>query len=383
MSLGKLLGLIALLLSLYILWQIHQVLLLVFASIVLATALNRLVRVLQGWQVQRLWAVILSMAVLVCLGIVVVWLMVPPFVDQIQQLTQLFPQVIRQIERGIDASQQRLPAWMAQNLPSINSLLEQLQPLGNLLLSQSVNVFSNSLAALFKVLLVLVLTLMLLIDPQPYRRTFVQIFPAFYRRRADQILNQCEIALGAWLTGILFNMSVITLLSWVGLLLLQVQLSLAHGVLAGLLTFIPNIGPGLSVLPPMAIALIDAPWKALAVLILYIAIQQVESNLLTPYVMAQQVALLPAVTLLSQVIFASFFGFLGLLLALPLTVVTQVWLQEVLVTDILDAWQWRQHASGKPAADAPQAHAQQLPPSSSGAQPAGREPPAPEPSNYL
>jgi predicted PurR-regulated permease PerM len=105
-----------------------------------------------------------------------------------------------------------------------------------------------------------------------------------------------------------------------------------------LLTFIPNIGPTLSVIPPIAIALLEDPWKALAVLILYIIIQQIESNLLTPLVMAQQVSLLPAVTLLAQVFFATFFGFLGLLLALPLTVVGQVWLKEVLLEDILDNW---------------------------------------------
>ncbi len=113
---------------------------------------------------------------------------------------------------------------------------------------------------------------------------------------------------------------------------------MAQAALAGILTFIPNIGPALSVIPPMAIALLEAPWKSFAVLILYIIIQQVESNLLTPYVMAQQVSLLPAVTLLAQVFFATFFGFLGLLLALPLTVVGQVWLKEVIIKDILDQW---------------------------------------------
>jgi predicted PurR-regulated permease PerM len=86
-------------------------------------------------------------------------------------------------------------------------------------------------------------------------------------------------------------------------------------------------------------ALLDAPWKALAVVILYIIIQQVETNILTPIVMQRQVSLLPAVTLLSQVIFAIFFGLLGLFLALPITVVAQVWLKEVLVKDILDCWQ--------------------------------------------
>ena len=90
----------------------------------------------------------------------------------------------------------------------------------------------------------------------------------------------------------------------------------------------------------MAIALIEAPWKALAVLILYIIIQQVESNLLTPVVMAQQVSLLPAITLISQLFFATFFGFLGLLLSLPLTVVGQIWFKEVIIKDVLDNWDY-------------------------------------------
>lgn len=89
----------------------------------------------------------------------------------------------------------------------------------------------------------------------------------------------------------------------------------------------------------MALALLDAPWKAGAVLVLYFAIQQIESNILTPVVMQKQVSLLPAVTLASQVIFASFFGFLGLFLALPLMVVTQVWVKELLVKDVFNKWQ--------------------------------------------
>jgi len=108
--------------------------------------------------------------------------------------------------------------------------------------------------------------------------------------------------------------------------------------LAGLLNFIPNLGPTISVIPPIAIALLDSPVKAISVLILYIIIQQFESNFLTPYVMAQQVSLLPAVTLVAQVFFATFFGFWGLLLAIPLMVVTQIWFRHVIVEDILDRW---------------------------------------------
>ncbi|MFM8008815.1 MAG: AI-2E family transporter, partial [Dolichospermum sp.] len=132
--------------------------------------------------------------------------------------------------------------------------------------------------------------------------------------------------------------SVVGLMSLLGLSILQVKAALALGVLAGFMNLIPNLGPTMSVLPAMAIALLDNPWKALAVFILYFVIQQVESNFITPVVMAHQVSLLPAVTLISQLFFVTFLGFLGLFLALPLTVVAKIWVQEVLIKDVLDQW---------------------------------------------
>jgi predicted PurR-regulated permease PerM len=89
----------------------------------------------------------------------------------------------------------------------------------------------------------------------------------------------------------------------------------------------------------MAIGFLDAPWKALAVLGLYVVIQNIESYWLTPTVMAQQVALLPAITLTSQLFFTNAFGVLGLVMALPLAVVTKIWIEETLFKDILDRWQ--------------------------------------------
>jgi predicted PurR-regulated permease PerM len=131
-------------------------------------------------------------------------------------------------------------------------------------------------------------------------------------------------------------MGTIALCSFIGLLFLGIPASLALALLAGLLAFIPNIGPLLSVIPPMAIALLDNPWKFLAVLILYLVIQQLESHIIAPKIMIQPSNILPAITLLSQLFFASFFGFLGLFLALPLSLVSQVLLKEILIKDVLD-----------------------------------------------
>ncbi|MGB7440000.1 MAG: AI-2E family transporter [Coleofasciculaceae cyanobacterium] len=353
MNLGKWIGLLAFVLSLYILWQIRQLLLLIFAAIVLANALNILVERFKKSGLPRPMSVLLSLFLLIALLAGFYWLIVPPFADQLQELSELVPQGIEQLNEWSELLKNRVRTDLVEEyIPSIDELIRQIQPIFNRLLGGGFSFVSNSLVVLGQFLLVIVLTLMLLADPEPYRQGFIKLFPSFYRRRVDEILSECETSLQGWLVGILFNMTIIALLSFVGLVILGIPLALAQAALAGLLTFIPNIGPALSVIAPIAIALLEEPWKAIAVLILYVIIQQVEGNLLTPLVMAQQVSLLPAITLLAQVFFATFFGFLGLFLALPLTVVAQVWLKEVLIKDILDSWKIsRQHPSQTLEAD--------------------------------
>ena len=327
MKLGQWIGLVALFVSLYILWQIRHILLLGFAAIVLATALNRGVRQLQQCGIKRRLAVILALAIVFALLAIFISLIGVPFSKEFQQLLERTPQ-------GIE----RLRTW-SDWLLGAAGLTDQLKSLAYRSFGHIFTFLSASIAVPLEVLLVLILTVMLLANPLQYRRAFVQLFPSFYRRRADEILSRCDVALGGWLIGILFNVTVITVVSWVGLWLLQVPLVLANALLAGLLTFIPNLGPTISVIPPVAIALLDTPWKAGGVLILYILLHEIEGDFLTPFVMAKQVSLLPALTLLSQLIFAVFFGFLGLLLAVPLLVVLQVWVQECLIKDVLDRWQ--------------------------------------------
>ena len=162
-------------------------------------------------------------------------------------------------------------------LSSISNLAQQIQPLVQNVLSNFFALFSNSIFIVFQVLLVIVLTLMMLANPAPYRQGFLQLFPSFYRRRADEILVECEIALGNWFGGIIISSVSVGLLSGFGLMVLGIRLVLAHALLAGLLNFIPNIGPTLSVVFPLTIALIDAPWKAIPVVIFYIIIQNIES----------------------------------------------------------------------------------------------------------
>ena len=159
--------------------------------------------------------------------------------------------------------------------------------------------------------------------------------------RFRQVMLHCGEALSAWMVGVLISSVCVGTMAAIGLTLLGVKLVAANAVLAGMLNVIPNVGPTLSTLFPMSVALLESPWKALILLALYIFIQNLESYVITPSVMHHQLRLLPGLTLTAQLLFTVLFGPLGLLLALPLAVCLQVLLREVVIHDILDGWKPR------------------------------------------
>lgn len=342
MQFGQWIGLFSLFASVYVLWQIRQALLLLFAAIVLATALNKLARKLQKlFKIRRSGGVLLSISLFFLTLISFILLIIPPFVKQLKELVLQVPLGIDKLNEWIEQINQFSLGNFGKGLPFLNGdeIWPQIEPYLNQVLGGAGAFLGGTFGAIIGVWFLLIFTFMLLADPHSYRQAFVQLFPSFYRRRVHSILDQCEIALGRWAIGALISMSVVTFLTFIGLSILGVRLALANAIIAGLLNFIPNLGPTLSIFPPMAIALLDSPLKSGLVLMLYIAIQQFEGNFLTPFVMAQQVSLLPALTLIIQIFFATFFGFLGLLLALPLAVIMQVWIKNVVIEDILNPWE--------------------------------------------
>ncbi len=333
-------GLIGLVVSIYILWQIKQVLLLAFAAVVFATVINRLVRLLQRWNIKRSFAIIIAVTTILIFLFGLFALVIPAFIEQTQELVVLLPKGIEQLGDWVSRLRNLLPERLLSSWQNLDEMVQnQLQTWVDALVKNFLSLFSGTLNVALNTLLLIVVTIMLLANPKPYRRIFLLLFPAFYRSRVSEILDESEVNLSGWAIGTLFNMTVITFLSGIGLWLLGVRLPLANALLAGLLTFIPNLGPTLSVVPPAILALIDGPWKTVAVIILYIVIQQVEGTILTPLVMQKQVSLLPAITILSQVAFAAFLGIFGLFLALPILVVAMVWVKKALIEDILNQWQ--------------------------------------------
>lgn len=339
MKFGQWVSLICVVIVFVILWQIRQMLLLLFTAIVLATAMNAMVQRFRKLGIRRGRAVPLTIGLTVLLIALVIYLIVPPFISQFWQLLALLPRGIIRVVDWAEFWLNQRPAWLSQiELPDASDLTAQIQPLIRLIVPNFLALFTNSLSTLVQIFLLVVLTLMLLAEPGAYRRAFIQILPRFYRSRADEVLLKCEAALENWMGAAVISSTVVAVMSALGLWALQIPFVLAQALLAGLLNFIPNIGPTLSMVFPLTVAALDAPWKVVAVVILYVVIQNLESYWITPTVMANQVSLLPALTLAAQIFFASAFGFMGLLLALPLAVVAKVLLQEILIKDILDRW---------------------------------------------
>ncbi|UBF29765.1 AI-2E family transporter (plasmid) [Kovacikia minuta CCNUW1] len=338
MTLGRWIGLLSLVISLYVLWQIRAVVLLFFMAIIFAVGLNRVVRQFQKSRLKRSAAIGLTIASLIVVLGLLSALVTTRITEQVDQLVELIPGAIARVANLNDWLQEQIPGQMLKNLPNLNDLSLQLQQVANWTIIHFYQVFSNSLSLLLNGLLLTVLTLMLLINPKPYRNLLIRGFPAFYRKRADSILSKCEIGLISYLGGIALSMAFIGIASTIGLLVLQVPLPFVNGFIAGISAFVPYLGAIASVVPPALLALLDSPWKAIEVLLLYFVIQQVEGNLITPIIMKQQVSLLPATTLALLTAFGTFFGVLGLFLGLPILVVAQIWLKEVWVKDVLDRW---------------------------------------------
>ena len=214
-----------------------------------------------------------------------IWLVVPPFSQQLQKLLEELPRVWVKIDLELADLETRLPEYFPE-LPTRKDLIAQLPSLQSLF-SSFFDIFSNSVTIFLQILLVFAIAVMMLADPKRYRRAFLSLFPSFYRRRADTILSLSESALGSWLQGILINCLFICLASGIGLAILQIRLVLVHALIAGILNFIPNIGPAMSVIFPLSIAVLESPWKIAAVLIWYFIIQNIETYWLSPTVMGK------------------------------------------------------------------------------------------------
>jgi predicted PurR-regulated permease PerM len=183
---------------------------------------------------------------------------------------------------------------------------------------------SSTVAALGGVLIILFLAIYIGADPELYHRGLIALFPVRARRRAGEVLSGMATTLRRWLVTQLIAMLAIGTVTTVALLVLRVKAAFALGILAGLLEFIPTVGPILSALPAIAMGFLDSPEKALYVTLAFWGIQFAENHLLIPLLMKGGVDVPPVLTILAQALMALLFGFVGLMCAVPLLAAVMV-----------------------------------------------------------
>jgi predicted PurR-regulated permease PerM len=172
--------------------------------------------------------------------------------------------------------------------------------------------------------LILVLAIYVGADPALYHTGLMHLFPHGARDRAGVVLTRIATVLRRWLVTQLIAMLTIGVVSTVTLLVLGVKAAVALGVIAGLLEFVPTIGPILAAVPAIAMGFLDSPEKSLTVGLAYLVIQQLEGHVLIPMLMKEGMDLPPALTIVTQGVMALLFGFLGLMVAVPLLAVVIV-----------------------------------------------------------
>lgn len=190
-------------------------------------------------------------------------------------------------------------------------------------------IVGNTLAALSTLLIAVVIALYLAASPQRYRNGLLELIPLAQRERVARMLRALEQALRSWLVGTLINMTAVGVVTTIGLWLLDIPFALALGVLAFALEFVPYLGPILSAIPAVLVAMTVGPAQAGYTALLYLAVQQFEEYLLVPYVYHRSVNVAPALTIAAQLVMGVLLGVLGIVFATPLAACATVLTDEL------------------------------------------------------
>lgn len=172
--------------------------------------------------------------------------------------------------------------------------------------------------------MVLVFTFYFILERGHAEKTLEEVFGPGIGEKVAAVLRVIERKLGYWVRGELLLMTSIGVTTYVGLLLLHIDFALPLAIIAGILEIVPMIGPVISAIPAVLLALAVSPFLAVSVIALYVIIQQVESNIFVPLVMKRSVGLSPVVTILALLIGGRFGGIAGAILAVPAYLVVQI-----------------------------------------------------------
>ena len=310
-----------------LLWKIAYALLLAFGGVLFAVFLRGLAGIVASWTHLRMrWALVVVIVSLIA-PLVAAGILVGPTLAE--QLGQLGDTVSRGVER-VRHYLEQAPIG-AQVVEMLTGGMQN----GGQLLGAVGTFFRGAADAVIALIVVLVAGVFFAANPRLYVEGVVALVPRNRQARAREVLEAVGGALWLWLVGQFVQMLAVGVLTAIGLLIVGVPLALALGLITGLLDFVPFIGPLVAAIPILLVALTADFQTLLYAGLVFIAVQQIENNLLTPIVQRWAVSLPPVLVLVATIAFALLFGLIGAIFATPLLVVVMVCVKMLYMEDVL------------------------------------------------
>lgn len=311
-SFRTILATLAVIAGLWLILQIKDILFLVFLAFLLMTAIYPMVMWLERIKFPRSISTLLIYFVFLGTLGVVVGSAVPELISQFTKLAATLPGTAARL----------FPYWNID----FQTIVGQIAPLSANVLSVTLGIFSN----IFTTFTVLIITFYLIVERRRAEVTLTEFLGEGTGKRVSEVMRITERRLGSWVRGELVLMTFVGVLTYIGLMLLHVEFALPLAIIAALLEIVPMIGPIVSAVPSVLMALAVSPVLALSVTVLYVIVQQVESNVFVPLVMKRSVGLSPLVTILALMVGARLGGIGGAVVAVPSVLVLQVILASIL-----------------------------------------------------
>lgn len=294
------------LVALWALVQIRDILFLLFIAFIFMAALRPLVESLERLRIPRILSVLVIYALVFGVFGVSLAGTIPTLITQSASFIRDLPTFIERV----------LPYW---NIDA-RALTAQIAPISENIVRLTVGLFSN----IFTTLTVLVFTFYFLLERRQAEPLLTETMGDGAGQRVLNVLKEVESRLGAWVRGQLILMVLVGIFVYIGLTLLKVEFALPLAIIAGLLEIVPTIGPIVSAVPAVFVALATSPFLALSVVALYFIVQQLENNLMVPIVLSRSTGLSPIITIFALMVGARFAGVIGAVLAVPIVLVLQV-----------------------------------------------------------
>ena len=313
---------VAFLIGIWFLIQIKEIIILIFLSIILLSALLKPVEYLNSKKIPRVLSVLIVYIFVIGLISAAIAIIFPPLISETSDFISRMPQIVSTVNNFLTLN--KIPV---ENLSSV--IASPIQNVASNLISISTAIFSS----IFLILTILVFTFYLILEWKSFVRLLSSPFSGKQEKRISSLITKVENGLGQWLRGQMTLSVIVGVLTFIGLKILDIPYALPLALIAAIFEIIPIVGPIISAIPAILVALTLSPIMGLATAALFFIIQQLENNLIVPMVMSKVIGLQPPVVIIALLIGAKLAGIGGAFLAVPVIVVAKIVFKEFLNED--------------------------------------------------